>query len=899
VTSWHSLTAKEVFKKLQTSSEGISDEEAKRRLIKFGRNKLPAKKHFNATALFLRQFKSPLIYLLVLASAVSFFLDEIVDGYIILAAVALAVIFGYLQEQKAENTLDKLEGMVKQIANVLRSGQKKEIDAYKLVPGDLLFIAAGDKIPADVRLVSCVNLEIQEAPLTGESYPVEKSSAPIYAGAQISEQICMAFMGTVVSRGRGAGIVVQTGANTEFGKIAQSLSLIKEEPTPFQKKISRLSRVISLVVSAVVFAIFIAGILRGIEPSELVTASVAVAVAAIPESLVVALTIILTIGMTRLLKKNVLVRKLVSAETLGSTTVICSDKTGTLTEGKMRVVEVFTDDESEKETIRDFELKSFALEISVIANEAYIENPREDTLKWKLHGDPTETALFEAAIDAGLGARIVSRERQVLDEIPFESDQQYMATMVYEPNLKSKIRNAKQKTIYYKGAPEKILSACSYIADLGSPDAKKHLYENHTAKLQKKYEDLSKKGLRVLCVAYRNLPDSIALNGHNIQFEKFNQIEDTLKDLVFVGFIALKDPLRESAKDTIRMARNAGIKVVMITGDNIFTARSIAGELGLAVSSSNLIEGKDLRKLSDGDFRKIISKITVYARIMPQDKLRIIDAFQSKGEVVAMTGDGVNDAPALKKADIGVAMGAGTDVAKEVSDIIIMDNNFRTIVQAVEQGRVIFDNLRKVTTYLLADSFTEIILLGGSIIAGFPLPIVAAQILWVNLVEDGLPTFALSYEPKEKDVMNLPPRGRFTPVLDNEMKVIIFIVGIVTDLFLLGVFLWLYNTTNDIAYARTMTFVALGLNSLVYIFSIKSLRHTIFSINVLNNKYLIGSVIFGFLMLMIAIYVPFFQDILQTVPLTIKDLGIVALISSLSLVGIEISKAIFITNRNK
>ena len=629
------------------------------------------------------------------------------------------------------------------------------------------------------------------------------------------------------------------------------------------------------------------------------TASVAVAVAAIPESLVVALTIILTIGMTRLLKKNVLVRKLVSAETLGSTTVICSDKTGTLTEGKMRVVEVFTDDESEKETIRDFELKSFALEISVIANEAYIENPREDTLKWKLHGDPTETALFEAAIDAGLGAHIVSRERQVLDEIPFESDQQYMATMVYEPNLKSKIRNAKQKTIYYKGAPEKILSACSYIADLGSPDAKKHLYENHTAKLQKKYEDLSKKGLRVLCVAYRNLPDSIALNGHNIQFEKFNQIEDTLKDLVFVGFIALKDPLRESAKDTIRMARNAGIKVVMITGDNIFTARSIAGELGLAVSSSNLIEGKDLRKLSDGDFRKIISKITVYARIMPQDKLRIIDAFQSKGEVVAMTGDGVNDAPALKKADIGVAMGAGTDVAKEVSDIIIMDNNFRTIVQAVEQGRVIFDNLRKVTTYLLADSFTEIILLGGSIIAGFPLPIVAAQILWVNLVEDGLPTFALSYEPKEKDVMNLPPRGRFTPVLDNEMKVIIFIVGIVTDLFLLGVFLWLYNTTNDIAYARTMTFVALGLNSLVYIFSIKSLRHTIFSINVLNNKYLIGSVIFGFLMLMIAIYVPFFQDILQTVPLTIKDLGIVALISSLSLVGIEISKAIFITNRNK
>ena len=400
--------------------------------------------------------------------------------------------------------------------------------------------------------------------------------------------------------------------------------------------------------------------------------------------------------------------------------------------------------------------------------------------------------------------------------------------------------------------------------------------------------------MRVLALAYREVPDSLEIGDTEVKLTKLDQIGEILQDLVFVGFIALKDPLREGVKDTIKNAANGGIKVVMITGDNIYTARSIAGELDIPHEPENIIEGKNLSKMDDKEFEKIIEKIHVYARILPQDKLRIIKVFQARGEVVAMTGDGVNDAPALKKADVGVAMGAGTDVAKEVSDIVILDNNFKTIVSAIEEGRVIFDNLRKVTMYLLSDSFSEIILVAVSIVAGLPLPVIAAQILWVNLVEDGLPTFALSYEPKEKDIMNLPPRGRKGPILDREMRAIILIVGMITSLSLIAVFLFAYNNTKDIEYARTMSFVALGLDSLVYVFAIKSLRKSILKVNIFNNPYLIGSVIFGLFMLVAAVYAPLLQEILRTVPLAFLDWVILLAVSSAALVGIEFAKFVFI-----
>lgn len=891
---WHSLTTQEIFKELKTSERGLDAHEANKRLAKFGYNTLPEKKRFSALELLLRQLKSPLIYLLFAAAGISLLLNDLADGYIILLAALLAVVFGYFQEQKAEDTLNKLEKMIKLTANVLRDGKIQEIDAVYTVPGDILMFSSGDKIPADVRLISGKNLEMQEAALTGESYPVTKNYDLPEKGAQISDQTNMAFMGTVVSRGRGHGVVVETGLGTQFGKIAASLGEVKEELTPFQKKIEEFAKTISLIIFVIVLGVFAGGVYRNIEFSELFNASVAVAVAAVPENLIIAITVILSIGMTRLLKKQALVRKLISAETLGSTTVICSDKTGTLTEGDMRVSEILVDVDLTNESIRDIGAKSFALEISAIANEAYIENPKDDVSNWKLHGDPTETALIRACIESGLADRILKLEEDKIDEMPFESENQYMATLLTQGNPKPQILNSKSKTVYYKGAPEKLLGASTYIYDPAGKDRKKQLYESHLEKLENQYKELSKKGLRVLAVCFKEAPDEIQADGKKIKIEKLSQIPDLLSELIFVGFIALKDPLRDSAKDTIKIAEDAGIRVVMITGDNIFTAKSVAAELGLPADKENIIEGKDLNRIDDNELEKRVTKISVYARILPQDKLRIVNAFQARGEVVAMTGDGVNDAPALKKADIGVAMGEGTEVAKETSDIVILDNNFKTIVAAVEEGRVIFDNLKKVIVYLLSDSFSEIILVAGSIISGLPLAVSASQILWVNLVEDGLPAFALAYEPTEKDIMKIPPQRKNAPILDRQMKVIIFVIGIINSLLLFGVFHWLYSRTGNVDYARTMTFVALGLNSLIYIFSIKSLRHPIFNINLFSNRYLVSSVVFGFFMLLIAVYVPFMQKFLHTVALVhVTDWLIIIAVSSFSIIGIEIAKFLF------
>ena len=877
-SAWHSLSVRQVLKELSSSKDGLSVEEVQARLEKFGPNALPEKKRFSRLGIFLSQFKSPLIYLLVVAGAISFFLNDVVNGYIIFAAVVLTVVFGYFQEQKAESTLEKLEKMIRFRVRVMRGGQEQEVKARELVRGDVVILASGDKVPADIRIMESRNFEVQEAALTGEAMPIQKSLEKIDAGIPLTERTDMAFMGTIVSRGRATGVVVATGSATELGKIAESLVEIKEEKTPFQKKISGLARWISLLILAIVVILFVAGLLRGIEFKEIFAASVAVAVAAIPESLVIAVTVILAIGMLSLLKRRTLVRKLIAAETLGGTTVICADKTGTLTEGRMKVAEVYVETD---------EARELALEIGMVANEAFIENPGEDITKWNIHGDPTEKALIRAGIEAGLKDRLLEREKEILDEMPFESENQYMATLLAQGNPKYNV-------IYYKGAPEKILAATRYVYDPGSKDDKKQLHPATAAKLKKTYEDFSRGGLRVLAVAYRDVPSTIQIGDKEEKREKLSQIGEVLDDLIFVGFIAMHDPVRESVRSTIKKAREAGIKVVMITGDNKYTALAVAEELGLPVHNGKMVEGTELAKMSDKTLQKAVRRISVYARILPHDKLRIVEAFQANGEVVAMTGDGVNDAPALKKADIGIAMGAGTDVAKEASDMVILDNNFKIIVRAVEQGRVIFDNLRKVVTYLLADSFTEIILIGGAIIVGLPLPVLAGQILWVNLVEDGLPSFALAYEPKEKDIMKNPPLGRSVPILDREMKVIIFIVGIITDLILFGLFMWLLRTGGDIEHVRTMIFAALGTNSLLYIFSIKSLRRSIFHIDLLNNKYLIGSVLFGFAMIAVALYVPFFQGVLQTVPLGVMDWVIIAAVSATGIIGIELAKKIFV-----
>ncbi len=876
----HSKKVAEVLKLLKTKESGLSMAEAEKRLKKYGPNRLPSEKRLSALQIFFSQLKSPLIYILLIASGLSLLLREYVDMSVILAAVVLNTIIGFLQEYKAEKAITHLKNMVEFKARVMRGGQEMEIKADELTPGDIIFIQAGDKIQADARLLKVNNFQVNEASLTGESLPITKHTKPLEAGTVLADRKNMVFMGTVATRGKAAAVVCATGSNTHLGEIASMVKAVEEDKTPLQHKLAVFSKWLSVIVALISVLIVVEGLIKKRDLFEIIITAVAVAVAAIPEGLIIAVTVILVIGMQKILKRKSLVRRLVAAETLGSTSVICTDKTGTLTEGIMQVANIVT---CKKDMamhgkcalkLKENESRLTALRIGLLNNNAVIENPQDELADWVILGDGTERALLMAAVHAGMDKKKTEELMPRLHEIPFVEEYKYMATLH---------KNGKGNVIYLKGAPEKIMEMCSYY-DMDGCAAKAD--KSAMSKIKKEYEKLTEKGLRVLALAYKN-----------VSANKKSITDEDLKKMVFVGFMGLKDPLRKEAKETIAKCMSAGIRPVMVTGDHKLTAKAIYGELGLKVSDENILEGRELDKMSDAELEKIIKKIDIFARVEPKHKLRIVDAWQAKGEVVGMTGDGVNDAPALKSADIGIALGSGTDVAKETASLILMDDNFSTIVAAVEQGRVIFDNIRKVVLYLLSDSFSEVIIVMTSLFLGFPLPVTAAQILWVNLVEDGLPNFALAFEPGEPEVMDDPPRAKGEPLLDKEMKFLIFIIGIVTDFILVVLFIWLWKTTGNIVYTRTMVFAGLAMDSLFFIFSCRSLNRTIWHKNPFSNRFLILSTVVGLLMLNLAIYVPFFQKILATVPLGAHDWAILCLIGILNIAMIEVSKWFFIVEK--
>lgn len=860
---WHSLEIKEVLTKLNVPEDGLDKAEAAQRLEKIRPNKLPEEKKLTQLQIFFNQFKSPLVYILLVAAIITLFLDEFIDMGVILAAVLLNTIVGFFQEVKAEKTIERLRMMIEHKARVIRNGKEMEIKAEELVPGDIILVEAGDKITADARLVESHNLQIIEAPLTGESAPSNKDVKILAAGTVLADRENIVYMGTNVVRGRGKAVVIETGVRTELGKIALMVKEAGEEKTPLQKKLSKFSKWLAVFFSVLCLCIFLFGIVQGRPFIEIFLTAVAVAVAAIPEGLLVALTVILAIGMQRILKERALVRKLVAAETLGSVSVICSDKTGTITLGKMMVDHIFTESKSEKSRIR-------VLEIGLLCNNAVIQNPEEELENLIILGDTTEQALLLAALQTGLRKEEIEKQKPRIDEIPFDEEKKYMATLHAVGN---------SKVIFVKGAPEVVLEMSGWLEVNGE---KEKFSGDKIKNFEKEVNDLTQKGLRLLAVAYK----------------EDGSLEE-LEDLVLVGLVALKDPLRQEARDTMEACKKAGIRPILITGDHRLTAKTIAQEIGLPAGEENILEGKDLDKMNDEKFNSILRQVDVYARVLPQHKMRIIEAWQKKGEVVAMTGDGVNDAPALKKADIGVALGSGTEVAKEASDMVLLDDNFATIVKAVKQGRAIFENIRKVITYLLSDSFTEMILVGGSLLLGLPLPVLAAQILWVNLIEDGLPSIALSFEPEERGLMREKPRKKTENILNAEMKIIVFVIGIFTDLLLFGLFYYFWKIYQDIEYTRTIVFVGLGINSLFYVWSCRSLRFSLWHMNPFKNKFLNISVIFGFLMFFIALYVPFFQKVLRTVPLGIRDWGIILFLGLINLLLIELVKFIFITRHKK
>lgn len=811
--------------------QGLTSSEAQKRLEQFGPNELKKRKEFSSLKLFFSQFKSPLVYILVFAGLVTLFLRDFTDSIVIFAAVFLNTILGFYQERKAQKGLAALRSLLAPKAKVIRDGKHQEIEATKVVPGDLVILTIGARIPADGVLIEATDFSVNEAILTGESMPVSKK---VSKKATKAKKENMVFMGTTVVAGIAKMEVTKIGMETEMGKIGKSLEEVEEEATPLQIQLDRLAKILALVVGAITLIIFLLGEFLGYEPVEIFTTSVAVAVAAIPEGLLVTLTVILALGMQRILKRKAIVRKLVAAETLGSVSVICADKTGTLTEGEMKVVE------------NDFTNKELGVKAAILCNDMR---------------DPLEVAMWQWALQQKVDPKILQEKNPRLDEVPFSPQYKYIATL--HPSL-----------LFISGAPEVILSRCE-------------LKNTELREWQKKLDDYGTKGYRLVGFGYKK-----------VQSSKKKIKNADLKDCQWLGVLIYEDPVRIGVEAALKESQKAGIKVKVITGDYASTAIAVLKQLDFQIEAkTQVIKGEELEKISSKELKKKVDKIILFARTTPEQKLKIVQALKENGEVVAMTGDGVNDAPALKQADIGIVVGEASDVAKETADMVLLDSDFATIVHAIEEGRTIFENIKKVVLYLLSDSFTEIILIGGSLLLRLPLPLAAAQILWVNLVEDSLPAIALAFEPEEKEVMDESPRLRGAPILDLELKVLIFIIGILTDLLLFALFFWLIRGFLHLHYIQSFMFVALGINSLFYVFACRSLRKPIFKYNFWDNYFLTGSVLLGLALLLLAVYFPPLQILLKTHPLGVVEWLMLIGIGLFNLLAIELTKWVFTLQR--
>lgn len=886
MSNFHALTVKTCLQNLKTTQIGLSQEEAGKRMLKYGFNKMPEEVPMSAIRIFFSQFNNALVYILLIAGSLSLFLGVFVDAMVIFLAVILNVVIGFFQENKANQAISKLKQLVEHKAFVVRDGKEKFLDSKYVVPGDIIEIKAGNRIPADARLIEALDLRVNEASLTGESVPSTKNTNEVIKGAPLADRENMVYAGTMVGHGLGRAVVVATGSDTEIGKIAEMVKGATEEKTPLQKRLEGFSRFLGIICSVICVLVIIVGLFQGRNWLEMVETGVAVGVASIPEGLTVSVTFILALGMRQILRRRALVRKLVATETLGSTTVICTDKTGTLTEGKMHVANIIIGEKEfelnslgSRQDTKEAKVVSMALQTAMMCNDAVIENPDDALASWKIIGSPTESALLSAAIQSGLRKDKLLKIEPKIDELPFDSEKKYMIS------LHSSGKNG--GVMYEKGAPERILKKCNKYYHQGKVC---NLTKAASEKLHKNYEELTGSGLRVIGLAIRKF---------NKKFEKGNiDWENIDQNLTFIGFIAIKDPLRPEAKETISLCRDAGIRPIIITGDHRLTAKAIAAEVGLKVTDENILTGEDLDRIGDEEFKKTIKHIDIYARVSPHHKLRIVKALQARGEVVAMTGDGINDSPALKTADIGISLGTGTDIAKETSDIVLLDDNFSTIVSTIRQGRVIFLNIRKVITYLVSDGFSEVILIVGSIIFNTPLAVIPAQILWINIVNDSLPHFSLAFEKGSSDVMKHKPIKKDETLINKEMKMIIFLVGVFRDVVLLGLFLFLWHFSNvELNYLRTIIFVTLGVKSLMSIFSIRSFSQSIWRINPFSNKYLIWSVLASFSLLFLGVYWEPLQHILGTTNLSFNSWILIFCFGLFNITLIELVKYSFIRKK--
>lgn len=877
---WHAISLNNVFTETKSNNNGISSEEALKRIKEFGHNILPQEKPYSKIRLFFGQFNNSLMYILSSAVVISFFLKHYSDALFIVIVLLINTMVGFYQENKANNSLSALKKMVKIRTKVLRDGYKKEIDSEELVSGDVIILKAGDKIPADGRIVESKDFKINEASLTGESDAVEKQAIDsLPEDVPIHERKNLVFMGTIVQEGQATIVVVEIGVKTQIGQLVVTLKKTKDRRTPLQQKIDYLSKITSGFILSIIFIIVIVGYFTEKSFVDIFIVSLALAVSAIPEGLLPGITVILVLGMRRILKKKGLVRKLVSTETLGSVTVICTDKTGTLTEGKMQVSHILTNTRelmgsnisglAKGEKSNGVESHILALKIATLVNDAFVENPDEELKKWIVRGKLTDQALLLAGMQAGLSKIELEKQYPVIDRIIFESEIKYAATL--------HSINKKKNKLYVIGAPEEIIARA---VSLDVDGKKKKLNNIQIAKLIEKLELLTKKGLRVIACAYKDCNSTV----------EYQNLKELVEELTLVGFIAIKDPLRKDAKSAIAITKKAGIRTIIVTGDHRLTAKTIAEEIGIDIHDENILEGKDLEIIGDLELREKARHVSIYARVSPHHKIRIVEALQANGEIVAMLGDGVNDALALKSADIGVAVGSGSDVAKEVADLVLLDDNFKTIVEAIEQGRVVFQNIRKIFVYLVADDFSELCLFLVSISMGLPLPLLPAQILWINLVEDGLPDIALTTEQETEGVMEEKPRGLKEPILNKSIKIWMASIFFITGIAAFFTFFIFWKITGDLEKTRTIVFALMCLDSLSFSFSVRSFKKTVFRKDIFSNHYLTGAVIISLMFLVIAIYWLPLQKILSTTPLNLIEWIVIIAVTLLEVLLISFSK---------
>lgn len=881
--NWHAKTSEEVARELALDPRiGLTDTEYKKRLKHYGHNLLKEERRFVILRIFLSQISSPLVLILVAAGGVALVLKESADAFVILIAIIINAAIGIYQEGRADRAFEKLKSSVKKYAIVVREGREHKVESSLIVPGDVVIVRAGDGVVADARIMEAKGLAVNESVLTGEWLPREKGAEKISADTRLPERINMLFAGTTVSEGWGRAVVVASGEHTEFGKIAEALKGASEL-TPFQNGVRRLSHIISGAVIAIMFFIFSLGLLRGEEPAHMFLTAIAVAVAAVPEGLPIATTVILAIGMGRILAKGGLIRNMAAAETLGSTSVILTDKTGTLTKGDMQVADIIVSKEilrgeTEENKNRILATKSRMLEIAILSADAFIENPEAELADWVVQGKPTEKAIFMAGIQAGLHPQKIQNENLRIDFFPFDAERRFAASL-------NNVRGGSK--ISAAGAPEKILEISGWIE--GENGVPEKLTVQARAALARNYQEATSRGSRVIGVAYRT----------NHWQELSRESSEIFREFVFMGFISFHDPLRHDVRHAISEARAAGLKPIMMTGDHRSTAAAVGLQAGLFIEDGkNLLDGEELEKMDDAALDEKLPFIDGYARVLPHQKLRIVEAWQRRNAIVAMTGDGVNDAPALKRADIGIALGSGTDVAKEASDLVLTNNSFSVIVAAIEEGRVIMDNLRKVITFLLATGFTEVVLVGGSLIFGLPLPILPAQILWSNIVGEGFMNFAFAFEPKEKDVMSRDPKEHSSKkIITREMMWIIFGIGILTDVFLFALFLIFLNLNYPLEKIRTIIFAGLAVDSMFFVYAIRSLRRPIWKINIFSNKYLLAASGTSVLILVAALTLPQLKTLLSLSDIMFWEAGIIVALGFFDLAAIEIAKYVFYWRR--